>query len=163
MSSISAWILSIAGIICISVLLELIMPEGQMNKYIKNIFSFVIVLVIILPLPKIINSDFDSSSMFEYQEIQLQEDYLVEINQSKVCALEENIKNDLISIGYEGVSLSISADIFDEKIDYKGVYVNLKNLVITEASEHKNILEIKEEIEEKIQKRIVDAEVYFEE
>ena len=28
MSSVSAWILSIAGIICISVLLELIMPEG---------------------------------------------------------------------------------------------------------------------------------------
>ena len=65
MSSVSAWILSIAGIICISVLLELIMPEGQMNKYIKNIFSFVIVLVIILPLPKLINSDFDSSSMYD--------------------------------------------------------------------------------------------------
>ena len=94
MSSISTWVLSIAGIICISVLLELVMPEGQMNKYIKNIFSFVIILVIVLPLPKLMNKNIDLSSMFQYQEIQLQEDFLEEINGSKLSSLQKTIEKD---------------------------------------------------------------------
>lgn len=163
MSSISTWVLSIAGIICISVLLELVMPEGQMNKYIKNIFSFVIILVIILPLPKLMNKNIDLSSMFQYQEIQLQEDFLEEINGSKLSSLQKTIEKDLSDLGYTGIKISISADIFDEKIDYKRVYVNLKNLVITEDAEHKDILEIKEEMEKEIEKHLTDVEVYFEE
>ena len=47
---ISNWILSIAGIICLSVIVELIMPEGQLNRYIKGVFSFIVVFVIVLLL-----------------------------------------------------------------------------------------------------------------
>ena len=30
--NISSWVLSIAGVICVSVLVELLMPDGQMNR-----------------------------------------------------------------------------------------------------------------------------------
>ena len=39
-STLSAWILSIAGIVLLSVLVELILPAGSMSKYIKGIFAF---------------------------------------------------------------------------------------------------------------------------
>ena len=55
----SNWILSIAGIICLSVVLELILPEGQLNRYIRGVFSFIVVLVILLPIPKLLNKNFN--------------------------------------------------------------------------------------------------------
>lgn len=162
MSEVSSWILSIAGIISLSVIVELLMPEGQMNKYIKSIFSFIIVLVIILPLPKIFNKEVNISNMFQTQEITLQEDFLYQSNLSKLSAITKSIEEDVEGEGYQGVSLSISSDIFADKMDYKGIYVDLRNLVILENSEHKNIVEIKEEIESIIKNYINDGEVIFE-
>ena len=163
MNDVSSWVLSIAGVICLSVLIELVMPEGQMNKYIKSIFSFVIILVIILPLPKLIKKEIDDSNLFNYQEIELQTDYLKEINLSKVTSITKSINSDLEEMGYLNVNLSISADIFDEKMDYRGIYVNLRDLVILDNSRHKNIVEIKEDIKVVIAKYIDFGQVYFEE
>lgn len=163
MSEVSSWILSVAGIICVSVLIEFIMPDGQMNKYIKSIFSFVIILVIILPLPKLFKKQNSSISVFDYEEINLQNDYLYELNLSKLSSITKVIESDIKELGYNDVSLSISADIFDEKIDYRGIYVNLNNLVISNDFEHKNITEIKEDITKVIGKYINDGEVFFEE
>lgn len=162
MSEVSSWILSVAGIICVSVLIEFIMPDGQMNKYIKSIFSFVIILVIILPLPKLFKKQ-NSISVFDYNEITLQSDYLYELNLTKLSSITKTIEKDIKELGYNDVSLSISADIFDEKIDYRGIYVNLNNLVISNDFEHKNITEIKEDITQVIGKYINDGEVFFEE
>ena len=162
MSEVSTWILSVAGIICVSVLIEFIMPEGQMNKYIKSIFSFVIILVIILPLPKLFKKQ-NSISVFDYDGITLQSDYLYELNLTKLSSITKTIEKDIKELGYNDVSLSISADIFDEKIDYRGIYVNLNNLVISNDFEHKNIIEIKEDITQVIGKYINDGEVFFEE
>ena len=64
MGAVSAWLLSITGVILLSVLAEFVLPEGQMNKYTKVIFSFVILLVIIMPLPKLFGKDFDISKFF---------------------------------------------------------------------------------------------------
>lgn len=162
MSEVSTWILSVAGIICVSVLIEFVMPEGQMNKYIKSIFSFVIILVIILPLPKLFKKQ-NSISVFDYDGITLQSDYLYELNLTKLSSITKTIEKDIKELGYNDVSLSISADIFDEKIDYRGIYVNLNNLVISNDFEHKNITEIKEDITKVIGKYINDGEVFFEE
>lgn len=47
MSSFSVWVLSIAGICVLSVLVELVLPEGQTRKYIKAIFSFLLLLLLL--------------------------------------------------------------------------------------------------------------------
>ena len=53
----SEWLLSIAGIILLSVLCEFILPEGQINRYIRGIFAFITIFVIISPLPKLLNKE----------------------------------------------------------------------------------------------------------
>ena len=161
--SVSSWILSIAGIVIVSVLVELVMPEGQMNKYIKSVFSFIIVLVIILPLPKILNKEINLSSQIAYEEIKIQDNYIYNINLSKISTLTKDINNDLIKQGYNNINLSISANLNDEKMEYRAIYVNLRNLVISDENKHKNIIEIKEEIKEIIKKHLTIGEVIFEE
>ena len=147
LSDISSWIMSIAGIICISVIVELILPEGQMNRYIKAIFSFIVILVIILPIPKLLNSNIDFSNIFGYDNnLNVDEDYLYQLNLDKVNSYKEDIEKEIESHGYKNVSIYINCDIFENKMEFKSITVDLTSLVITENAEHKDITKIKQDI-----------------
>ncbi len=162
-STISGWIMSIAGVICLSVIVELILPNGQMNRYIKGIFSFIIILVIIMPVPKLFNMKLDLSNVFSSEEIYIQEDYLYQLNLNKIISLKEGAEDKLKEKGYEGCVVSISADIFAQKIDIKSVSVDISSLRITEKAPHKNILDAKRDIQKIILEMIKVKEVYFDE
>ncbi len=151
----SKWVLSIAGVVCLSVLVELILPNGQMNRYIKGILSFIIVLVIILPLPKLMNQEVDLDGLFNYDRgIEVDEDYLYQLNLNKLDSLQEQLENKISSYGYENVLIYISADIFDKEMKIKSVSVDLSRLVITENAEHNDILKIKKDINQIIKNYI---------
>lgn len=68
------WLMSIVGVVAIGVLLDILLPSGEINKYIKGVFGIVVVFVIIIPLPKLVKGDFlnffDAS-----QEIEIDEGY----------------------------------------------------------------------------------------
>ena len=147
LSTLSGWILSIAGIICISVIIELILPDGQMNKYIKGILSFIIVLVIILPLPKLLKTEINLDHIFEYGDnISVDEDYLYQMNLNKINIVKEDIENEILKHGYQNVSVYVSADIFQSQMQFKSINVDLSGLVISENAEHNDITKIKKDI-----------------
>jgi len=160
LAEISKWILSIAGIICTSVIIEFVLPEGQMNKYIKGILSFFIVFVIILPIPKLIKSEQDYSNIFNYENnIVVDEDYLYQLNLDKINAVKEDIEKEILTRGYKNVEVFISADIFESKMTYKTTNVDLTRLVITQNAEHNDITKIKKDISKIVQKYInIDEE-----
>ena len=56
MNGVSAWILSITGIILVSLVVEIILPNGKTNNLIKSIVSIFSVLIIISPLNIFIQS-----------------------------------------------------------------------------------------------------------
>lgn len=146
MSALSAWIMSITGVICISVIVELILPNGQMNKYIKGIFSFIILLVIISPLPKLLKKDFDFDNMFGNGEIEVQQNYLYQLNLDKVSAMQKAINENIESQGYLNVEARIDSDIFADKFEIKAVYVDLSRLVISGQAKHTDIMNIKKDM-----------------
>ena len=74
MDVVSSWLLGIACVVILSVLAEFVLPEGQINKYIKVIFSFFILLVIIMPLPKLVGKEFNINDYF-FNQPSLQEDH----------------------------------------------------------------------------------------
>lgn len=164
MSSISAWVLSIAGIICLSVLVELIMPDGNMSKYIKMIFSFVIIFVIISPVPKLLNKELEINSIFQYEDFELQKDYLYQINIYKLEEIQNCIEDDILKCGYEEVNVSISADVFQEKLEFNAVYVDLSDLVISQNAMHKDIVDIQKDIKTIVLEytNIKEEVIYFE-
>jgi len=163
MDAISSWILSIAGIICLSVILELILPNGQMNKYVKNIFSFVIILVIILPIPNLINNvNFNNINSINYENISLQEDYLYELNKNKLNTINNNLIFYFNEAGYAEIIIQSSLKT-SENIDEIAIFVDLSNLVISENNLNKNILEIKEELNKIIFNYLGDVEVRYNE
>lgn len=51
------WILSIVGTIALGVLVDILLPEGKIAKYVKGAFSLLVVLVISSIVPIIANMD----------------------------------------------------------------------------------------------------------
>lgn len=84
----SGWVLSVTAVVCLTVLLDIIMPDGQMKKYVKGIVSIIVIFVIVTPLASLAVGKFDltkgnitiDSDMLEslestsdrYREIQLE-------------------------------------------------------------------------------------------
>ena len=52
----SAWLLSIVGVAVIGVVVELVLTDSPMAKFIRSIYSFFILFVIIAPLPALLKS-----------------------------------------------------------------------------------------------------------
>lgn len=50
------WISSIAGIVVLTVLLDVILPEGQINKYVKSVLALLTVVAVASPLPALFTS-----------------------------------------------------------------------------------------------------------
>ena len=161
MSTISSWLLSIAGIIILSVLTEFILPDGQINKYVKVVFSFIILLVIIMPLPKLVNSNFSLSNYM--QETDLQNEYLEQINLDKITTISNDLNEKISACGLENVSVSINANIFSEKLEIYGVSVDLRNIKYNESFENKTLDSAKEKIIKIIKSNSLlgDVEVKF--
>lgn len=155
MQAISSWIISIAGVITLSVLIELIMPDGQMNKYLKSIFSFFIVFVIISPIPKLLNQKITFSEFFNSQDsFSIDENYLEQVNLNKLISSQENIENQCLENGYKNVKVYINADILSGEMNVKSVYVDLSELVLSASAEHTSITNIKKHITQIIQNNI---------
>ena len=127
MSGVSQWLLSITGVILLSVLAEFVLPEGQINKYTKVIFSFVVLLVVIMPLPKLFGKDIDISHFFSSGESVLQENYLEQTNLNKLSAINKDLNASLESFGFENVEVSINANIFASQLEIYWIEVDLTN------------------------------------
>lgn len=142
MNGISSWIMAVVGISVLGVLVDLIMPDGQTKKYIKGVFAFIVVLVIISPLPSLLNKEFSINDIFEENAIVIQEDFVYQVNRDRLETLENMIEADLKEQGISNVSVKISANIFTNKMKIEAVFVDLSQVVINQNLEHIDINEL---------------------
>lgn len=146
MSGISAWLLSITGVIILSVLCEFILPEGQINRYTRVIFAFVTLFVIISPLPSLLNKEIDFS--FPSYDYTLQDDYLYEINLNKLNAIQSDLQSEMENAGIYNIKISIGANAYSENLEIYSIYVELCDISFSADFENKNIQEAKRVVEE---------------
>lgn len=142
MNGISSWIMAVVGISVLGVLVDLVMPDGQTKKYIKGVFAFIVVLVIISPLPSLLNKEFSINDIFEENAIVIQEDFIYQVNRDRLETLENMIEADLKEQGISNVSIKISANIFTNKMKIEAVFVDLSQVVINQNLEHIDINEL---------------------
>ena len=147
----SQWVISIVGVVFLSVLADIVLPQGQTNKYIKSIFAIVTVFVIVSPLPTLFDSFADQTDLlFEQQTVSIDDSFLNQLVESKQIEQQNFIEKLCNENGILNIKSNITIN-FDEgkyKIDLIEIYI--KNAVI--QNEDKNI-----NIKEKLQQLIVDA------
>ncbi len=128
MSAISSWILGIAGVVLVGVLVEMLLPQGKLNKLLKSVVAVATILIIVSPLKNINPSTLDFSKLFE--PIAIDNSYIKEKQKKMIDSLQLEIENNLSSNGYQNVSIKIDGTINGENCNISKVFVDLENLVL---------------------------------
>jgi len=51
------WLLGVVGVVLLGVLVDVLLPKGQMSKYVKGIFSVLLIFVILSPVARFFRQD----------------------------------------------------------------------------------------------------------
>lgn len=163
MEFLAGYILSIVGVVLLFVVIELVLPNGNTNKYIRSILGMVLIFVIISPVAKFKSLDFNSlvnSTGFNYE---LNYEYLYDIHLKEAQNLEEGIKLKLEEEGITNAEAIVSIDKESTSLCIQQIYVDLSQAVISKNSKHiNNYTTLKKIISDyanvEIEKVVVDGE-----
>ncbi len=111
----SAWLISIVGIVSLGVLIEIVLPEGENSKYIRGIFSIIVVFVIVAPIPKLTKGDYFKDFVKGEEQIEIDEDYYESVKNTIRADITQRLKDKLESTGYGDITFYIE---FDEDYVY---------------------------------------------
>lgn len=134
----NGYILSILGIVILGIVIDIIVPNGSINKYIKSIYSVFVLAVILTPLLKIVNNqDFS----LNYQEYEIDQSILNYIYSTRADNAEESIISMLEDNGFNGVVINLQFSSENNEFRYNSCNINLENMVIDEDKQHINSYE----------------------
>lgn len=110
------WILSVVGVVAVGVLVDIVLDDKDLGKYIKGIFGIIVVLVILAPLPKMLKNvkKIDFVTKFDSVEI-IDDSYLaifennIEYQEKELLTLlrqnEEAVQNVKIEIDKQNMTI----------------------------------------------------------
>ena len=141
MGGIATWVMSIVGIVILALLVDIVVAEGDLNKYIKSILSLVVVCVIISPLPKFFQSGFSYEKIFPESEMYQDEAFLVFIYEQRINEMKNRVKEELLKEGFEFFDVAITVENKNNQPLPKYVHLDLKKVVIHIDAGNINIVE----------------------
>ena len=135
----SAWLLSVIGVVFLAVLLDFVYPNGKTNAFCKSVFGIFAMIMLIYPLVKI---DISSLSQTSMSYISLEE----EIRKSKDEYYRLKLENTFSNENIIGVSVEIDSKMKDNDYYISNVFVDISSIVLSQDLEHKNKYEVIEEL-----------------
>ncbi len=128
----TVWLVSIVGIVALTLLVDIIVPQGESNKYIKGVLAAVATLVLVQPIPAVLNGSIDIEQYFQGEETFLDEELARNLENIKSSQIETSVVNLLESKGVGNALVTVD---FEDETNYT-VTVNLKNVVIADNQKH---------------------------
>lgn len=142
----TAWILSIVGIVFVGIIFDMISPEGKLSTFIKSIFAIITLFVIVSPIPKLLQKKWNWDWNFEWSD-----EYLQSVTTGKVLYYQDQIRQNLENMGYQQVDVLIEWNQENSTQNMEKIYIDFTKYVLNGGDKHK----IKyEKIEEMIVKLI---------
>lgn len=132
----SGYILTILGIVIAGVLIDIIVPSGAINKYIKSVFAIFVVAVILMPVIKFISNKENIS--INYSKYEIDNSLINYIYAKRVESIEKNIVSELEKNGFYKVDIKINYSINSDELSLNSCEANLKNMTISSSSSHIN-------------------------
>jgi stage III sporulation protein AF len=137
----SAWVLSIVGIVILTLIVDIILPEGQTNKYIKSVFAVITVFVIALPIPSLFNGDIDIGGVLKNEQAGVIDTAFIEnLMQERAAVVKDELLKEYKTNGIDNVEVEISYKA-DVKFNIEKIFINVKNSVIVGSDKNINIKE----------------------
>ena len=127
-------------------IISLLLPNGKMGKYVKCVFSLLVVFVVLKPVVFLgdNNATLDQIYSDVHTDIPLQENYLDFVFEKKVESLEQNCEKLLENhqIFNVNIKIDVDSDYFQE-LRIKKVTANFENAVIKSENKHIDIIDVK--------------------
>jgi len=132
MNPIVGWIIGILAVVLLGTIIDLLMSEHKMGKYIRSIFAAVTILVIILPIPSIMQNgiNFDNSFIIQ-NEWELDENFLTFATRVRLNALARGVEAQLASGGISGTEIRLEGSMQNQEVIVYSARVNMQNASIT--------------------------------
>ena len=136
---IKSWCEGIIIAVILSIIIEMLMPEGNNKKYLKVVIGIYILFVIIGPILEKINNDYDLENFFVFETIETTASIDLNDNIKKIYieGIEETIKNELNQSGYLVKSVNVKVNKQYENIEE----IEIK---IFKQKQNENLVQIKE-------------------
>lgn len=139
MEIITGYLLAVIGIVFLGVLIDVVMPSGAMNKFIKGIFGVFIMFSVLKPLSNLENIKIDVDNIINSsQSVIVDKDFIEATSKKVVESYEDILSAKLADGGFMNVYVKISYEMEDCSIAIKKVSVYLENLVINTNMPHIN-------------------------
>lgn len=121
-----AWLMKITGVIALSTLSSLLIPNGQTKKYVKGIFALITLFVLVSPLPKLLKSDFSGfpNAFDTVSELEIDETFLYGVATNAYKTQERNIEKFLKEKGIEAKVKFVVKSETSSEIDYVNVILS---------------------------------------
>jgi len=147
----SGWVLSIVGVVVLALVVDIVLPEGQTNKYIKSIFAIITVFVVVSPLTQLFGGHIELNLFNNVTDgVVLDANILDSLWQLRADDLEKKLMEIYANNNIEIEKVEVLyVENFDE-FQIEKIEINVNKSVI--ANEDKNI-----NIKEKIKQVTVDS------
>lgn len=129
---IKQWCEGIIIAVIISVIIEMLIPDGKNKKYIKVIIGIYIMFVTLSPILEVLNYDFNFDNFFDYEVTDVSQSLDDNIKDVYITGIENTIKNEIEEMNYNVDNIKIYTDINYENIEKIEIKINGKNGEIEE-------------------------------
>jgi len=99
----SGWLLGIAGIIIIGVIVEILLTDSPMSKFIRSIFGFFVLLVIVAPIPGFFRNGIEVGGNIDYDW-----ELIGTINALSLESATQRVERALDQAGFQHVLVTIT-------------------------------------------------------
>ncbi len=135
------WILSISLVSLLTTILIIMLPENNNSQIAKFALSLLVILIVIKPLKKAVDFDFNITSSAS-NDVIFQEEFLDYYSQKKVEYIKESCNIICNEKGAKNVFIDIFYNVLDDnEISIKKIMLNFSNAVFNDNYEHINIIE----------------------
>ena len=124
---IKAWCEGIIVAIIISIIVEMLIPEGNNKKYVKVVIGIYIMFVVINPILELLNYNFNFENILKTDT---EETFVVAENDTRdvyIIGIQEMIKSDLSELGYDVENVNVIVDTNYENIEKIEIDVEQKS------------------------------------
>ena len=107
----STWIISVCGIALMTVLCDVIIPDGGTKKYVRTVIGIVISFAIMLPITKI-TFDVSADNFDDSNSIAIQQQFLDGVEDQKQFARLQKVNAALQDANFDGATVTIEQNGF---------------------------------------------------
>ncbi len=121
------WCEGIVVAIILSIIIELLVPEGNNKKYVKVVIGVYIIFVVINPILKLVNYEFKFDFVNNIKSQETSANSLnSEVKDIYIISMQEELKNKIEELGYSVKDLKIKVDKNYENIENIEMKINKK-------------------------------------